>query len=307
MQFVNFILGVQSAKFSSFEGTKCQRFKIELPILPLTFCLKIKEGTKCCIFHILRVQNAKSKFRGCKYIMTFAKKNLRLEIQFEVSNNSRDKILFLELFDTISSEGSRMIKPSIFRINAFSHFKFTCPSLTDLEKDPMQLGPVVFCKDAEIGGLGTSYMERLLESELYANGNKIDMSKLIRNYRTHPAILYLTSRLFYDWGLMTCKEENLGFTTSMDDLLPNKEFHLLFVGMLDLEEQESSNLSWFNRYEASRVVNIIRVLIEKKGLKEKNVGVITPYRQQVLKIRGALKSFPIPNIKLGEVSACTVL
>ncbi|KAK4485283.1 hypothetical protein RD792_007916 [Penstemon davidsonii] len=66
--------------------------------------------------------------------------------------------------------------------------------------DPLQLGPVVFCKDAEINGLGTSYLERLCE--LYANGNKNVMTKLIRNYRTHPAILYLPSHLFYNGVLI---------------------------------------------------------------------------------------------------------
>ncbi|KAL3828774.1 hypothetical protein ACJIZ3_017576 [Penstemon smallii] len=170
-----------------------------------------------------------------------------------------------------------------------------------LAGDPMQLGPVVFCKDAEINGLGTSYLERLFECELYANGKENFMTKLIRNYRTHPAILYLPSQLFYDGLLMPCKEENSGFTTSMDDLLPDKEFPLIFVGIQGCDEREGCNPSWFNRIEASKVVEIIRVLIEQKGLKEENVGVITPYRQQVLKIRGALESLGRPNIKVGSV------
>ncbi|KAI3469598.1 hypothetical protein Pfo_026261 [Paulownia fortunei] len=170
-----------------------------------------------------------------------------------------------------------------------------------LAGDPMQLGPVVFSGDAESYGLGTSYLERLFDCELYGSGNENFMTKLVRNYRTHEAILRLPSELFYDGELIPCKEENTSFSTSLEDLLPDKEFPLLFLGIQGCDEREGSNPSWFNRIEASKVVEIIRVLIEQKGLKEEDIGVITPYRQQVCKIRGALESLGRPNIKVGSV------
>ncbi|KAK4485284.1 hypothetical protein RD792_007917 [Penstemon davidsonii] len=66
----------------------------------------------------------------------------------------------------------------------------------------------------------------------------------------------------------------------MDDLIRDKEFRLLFVGILGWDEQERRNPSWFNRIDASKVVEITRFLIEQKGVNEENVGVITPYSQQ---------------------------
>ncbi|KAL3839321.1 hypothetical protein ACJIZ3_023913 [Penstemon smallii] len=42
------------------------RLSRELSTIYNYFCLKIKEGAKCCIFHILRMQSAKSNFWGCK-------------------------------------------------------------------------------------------------------------------------------------------------------------------------------------------------------------------------------------------------
>ncbi|KAL0376647.1 UNVERIFIED_CONTAM: putative RNA helicase SDE3 [Sesamum calycinum] len=170
-----------------------------------------------------------------------------------------------------------------------------------LAGDPMQLGPVVFSRDAESFGLGTSFLERLFDCELYSSGNENYMTKLVRNYRTHEAILRLPSELFYDGELIPCKEENTSFSSSWEDLLPDKEFPLLFIGIQGCDEREGSNPSWFNRIEASKVVEIIRLLIEEKGLKEDDIGVITPYRQQVCKIRGALENIVKLNIKVGSV------
>ncbi|XP_009791431.1 probable RNA helicase SDE3 [Nicotiana sylvestris] len=170
-----------------------------------------------------------------------------------------------------------------------------------LAGDPLQLGPIVFSKDAENFGLGTSYMERLFECQLYGDLNENYATRLVRNYRCHPAILQLPSEMFYGGELIACKEDDKASAQTWVDLLPNKEFPLLFIGIQGCDEREGNNPSWFNRIEASKVVEIIRDLIENKGLKEEDIGVITPYRQQVLKIRKALESFDWANVKVGSV------
>jgi helicase MOV-10 len=54
----------------------------------------------------------------------------------------------------------------------------------------MQLGPVVFCEQAEKDGLGKSYLQRLLcDIEVYHSGNPNYVKMLVKNYRCHPAIL----------------------------------------------------------------------------------------------------------------------
>lgn len=169
-----------------------------------------------------------------------------------------------------------------------------------LAGDPMQLGPVVFSKDAESCGLGKPYLERLFECQFYRDGNKNYVKKLLRNYRCHPTILHLPSELFYCGQLIPCKENDESSSNWLD-LLPKPEFPILFVGIQGIDEREGSNPSWFNRIEASKVVEIITDLMADKGLSEEDVGVITPYRQQVLKIRKALESLDLPNIKVGTV------
>ncbi|KAJ0981677.1 hypothetical protein J5N97_009932 [Dioscorea zingiberensis] len=168
-----------------------------------------------------------------------------------------------------------------------------------LAGDPMQLGPVVYSRIAESYGLGKSYLERIFEYEHYKNEDENYVSKLVRNYRCHPAILELPSKLFYKSELVACKED---IESSLYDWegLPNKAFPVLFVGIQGCDEREGSNPSWFNRIEASKVIEIIRKLTST-GLSEAEIGIITPYRQQVLKLKKALESLEMPDLKVGSV------
>ncbi|TKY71145.1 RNA helicase SDE3 [Spatholobus suberectus] len=168
-----------------------------------------------------------------------------------------------------------------------------------LAGDQLQLGPVIYSKKADEYGLGVSYMERLSECEFYASGDANYVTRLIRNYRCHPEILYLPSKLFYDGELIACRDS----TTFMviGELLPNKEFPILFYGIQGCDEREGNNPSWFNRIEASKVIEVVRKLIAGGNIKEENIGIITPYRQQVLKIKQTLENLDMPEIKVGSV------
>lgn len=170
-----------------------------------------------------------------------------------------------------------------------------------LAGDPMQLGPVVFCKQAGTDGLGTSYLQRLLcDFEHYHSEDPNYVTKLLRNYRCHPAILELPSQLFYGGELIACKGDEV---PSVYDCigLPNKSFPVLFIGIQGCDEREGNNPSWFNRIEASKVVNIIRTLTRDGDVREADIGVITPYRQQVAKIKRALETFEMPDLRVGSV------
>ncbi|GLT47611.1 hypothetical protein SLA2020_212970 [Shorea laevis] len=170
-----------------------------------------------------------------------------------------------------------------------------------LAGDPMQLGPVVYSRDAENSGLGKSYLQRLFESEFYEGEDEAFVTKLVRNYRCHPAILDLPSRLFYGGDLIACKEDNSFSIVSKVDFFPNKQFPVLFVGIQGCDEREGNNPSWFNRFEASKVVDIINKLRSSADLNDADIGVITPYRQQVLKIKKVLETWDLPDVKVGSV------
>ncbi|KAI5587494.1 hypothetical protein BDE02_05G036400 [Populus trichocarpa] len=170
-----------------------------------------------------------------------------------------------------------------------------------LAGDPQQLGPVIYSKDAKAFGLGKSYLERLFECEPYRNGDEGFVIKLVRNYRCHAAILDLPSKLFYKGELLACKEDTSSSISSIVDFLPNKEFPVLFFGIQGFDERERNNPSWFNRIEASKVVEVINKLRASGDLDEADIGVITPYRQQVLKIKKVLENWELSDVKVGSV------
>ncbi|XVE81647.1 hypothetical protein DITRI_Ditri15bG0082000 [Diplodiscus trichospermus] len=169
-----------------------------------------------------------------------------------------------------------------------------------LAGDPMQLGPVIYSREADTLGLGKSYLARLFECEFYSNGDENYVTKLVRNYRCDPEILYLPSLLFYNGELIPCKDERGSFLNSVK-FLPNKEFPIYFFGIQGCDEREGSNPSWFNRIEASKVVEIVKSLTASGVVSEEDIGVITPYRQQVLKLKKAFENLEIPDIKVGSV------
>ncbi|KAI3752033.1 hypothetical protein L2E82_23135 [Cichorium intybus] len=182
-----------------------------------------------------------------------------------------------------------------------SHF-YRRDTVIVLAGDPVQLGPVIFSKDAESYGLGRSYMERLCESKFYKNGNPNYVTKLVRNYRCHPKILSLPSELFYKSELISYKEADTLYPLNWKDFLPKAEFPVVFKGVQGVDEREGNNPSWFNRIEASEVVEVIMDLIER-GVSGHDIGVITPYRQQVVKISKALETFVGSEIKVGTVES----
>ncbi|KAM7280885.1 hypothetical protein ACFE04_008019 [Oxalis oulophora] len=170
-----------------------------------------------------------------------------------------------------------------------------------LAGDPMQLGPVIYSKQADNFGFGKSYLERLFESEYYNSENENYMTKLVRNYRCHSEILHLPSVLFYNGELIASKDEDRSSFINSVSFLPDKEFPILFFGIQGCDEREGSNPSWFNRIEASKVVEIIQELLGGGKLTENDIGVIAPYRQQVLKIKKALEILDLSGITVGSV------
>ncbi|KAF3606733.1 hypothetical protein DY000_02044480 [Brassica cretica] len=169
-----------------------------------------------------------------------------------------------------------------------------------LAGDPRQLGPVIYSRDAESLGLGKSYLERLFECDYYCEGDENYVTKLVKNYRCHPEILDLPSKLFYDGELVASKEDTDSVLATLK-FLPNKEFPMVFYGIQGCDEREGNNPSWFNRIEISKVIETIKRLTANDCVAEEDIGVITPYRQQVTKIKEVLDRLEMTEVKVGSV------
>ncbi|XP_008278315.1 putative helicase mov-10-B.1 [Stegastes partitus] len=190
-----------------------------------------------------------------------------------------------------------------------------------LAGDPKQLGPILRSPFAIQHGLGLSLLERLMkQNALYqktTDSGHFDtrfVTKLLRNYRSHAAILKIPNELFYENELQVFADQWERETYCNWEYLPKKGFPLIFHGVMGKDEREANSPSFFNVSEIEVLVDYLNKLMEtqgKKGLPKlsaKDIGIITPYRKQVEKVRKALKSVSalsqwndLKELKVGSV------
>jgi len=182
-----------------------------------------------------------------------------------------------------------------------------------LAGDPFQLGPVLQSRVASSYGLEISLLERLMGRPLYCrNEDKFSdhgcydpllVTKLINNYRSHPAVLKLSSAVFYHDELKPCADVRMRESLCQWERLPNKGFPVIFHGLKGEDIREGNSPSWFNPVEAVQVVKYLQSLrsSDKFSLKLTDIGVITPYRKQVEKLRLLLDRLGLEEVKVGSV------
>uniref|UniRef100_A0A3B3DLL0 RNA helicase n=1 Tax=Oryzias melastigma TaxID=30732 RepID=A0A3B3DLL0_ORYME len=164
-----------------------------------------------------------------------------------------------------------------------------------------------------------SLLERLMKNfPLYQKNegvfNSRFVTKLLRNYRSHPAILKIPNELFYDGELQPCAEEYSRSSYCYWRHLPKTDFPVIFHGVAGRDERENTSPSFFNVAEIEVLMDYVQKLLEAQGKKgepkiaPKDIGIIAPYRKQVQKIRRALekvaKNFKSQNmnaLKVGSV------
>ncbi|XP_075713319.1 RNA helicase Mov10l1 isoform X2 [Rhinoderma darwinii] len=182
-----------------------------------------------------------------------------------------------------------------------------------LAGDPMQLGPVIKSRIALAYGLSISLLERLMALPIYlrdeetygacGNYNPLLITKLMKNYRSHAALLHLPSKLFYHKELEFCADPTVVNRLLRWDKLPKKGFPFIFHGVRGTEMTEGRNPSWFNPSEAVQVMRYTCILTKHvtTSVSARDIGVIAPYRKQVEKIRTLLKTVDLMDIKVGSV------
>ncbi|XP_068029517.1 helicase MOV-10 isoform X2 [Anomalospiza imberbis] len=188
-----------------------------------------------------------------------------------------------------------------------------------LAGDPKQLGPVLTSPLAIQYGLGTSLLERLmLHNPLYKKSSggydPQFITKLLWNYRSHEAILRIPNELFYDNELKVCKSNGLDIRNLYCtwEELPKKGFPIIFHGVCGEDQREARSPSFFNTAEIEVLVHYLKKLLQSgvKGscptVSPKEIGIISPYRKQVEKIRKAITSLDPDLQKLPDISQLKV-
>jgi len=163
--------------------------------------------------------------------------------------------------------------------------------------DPRQLGPIVRSSIATENGFAVPLIERLMALPLYSReavGGGYDgrcITKLVRNFRSHPKLLQLPATLFYNGELQACAPAQVvnsclafsGLTEEARGRIP-----LLFHGVVGEDLREAASPSFFNPAEAVVVLDYVAALVAE-GVRPADIGVITPYRRQVQKLRERLE------------------
>ncbi|NWR09369.1 SDE3 helicase, partial [Paradoxornis webbianus] len=188
-----------------------------------------------------------------------------------------------------------------------------------LAGDPKQLGPVLTSPLAIQHGLGTSLLERLmLHNPLYKKSSggydPQFITKLLWNYRSHEAILRVPNELFYDNELKVCNSNGLDIRNLYCtwEELPKKGFPIIFHGVCGEDQREAKSPSFFNTAEIEVLVHYLKKLLQSRGkggcptVSPKEIGIISPYRKQVEKIRRAITSLDPDLRKLPDISQLKV-
>ncbi|XP_005529450.1 PREDICTED: putative helicase MOV-10 [Pseudopodoces humilis] len=183
-----------------------------------------------------------------------------------------------------------------------------------LAGDPKQLGPVLTSPLAIQHGLGTSLLERLmLHNPLYKKSsggyNPQFITKLLWNYRSHEAILRIPNELFYENELKVCESDRLDVQNLYCtwEELPKKGFPIIFHGVCGEDQREAKSPSFFNTAEIEVLVHYLKKLLQSQGkgscpsVSPKEIGIISPYRKQVEKIRKAITSLDPDLQKLPDI------
>ncbi|MEO0146342.1 MAG: IGHMBP2 family helicase [candidate division WOR-3 bacterium] len=156
-----------------------------------------------------------------------------------------------------------------------------------LAGDHRQLPPTVISREAELGGLGLSFFERMIELHPEAS------TLLDIQYRMHPDIMEFPAKAFYAGKLRSAKGlekmrlSDLLAIPARNPVLGDKPVFFVDTGGTHRERRRKGSPSRENPGEAEIVKGLVKELLAL-GLDPSEVGVIAPYEDQVKLLRGLL-------------------
>lgn len=129
-------------------------------------------------------------------------------------------------------------------------------------------------------------------------------TNLIRNYRSHPAILSVPSSLFYaDTLIPEAATPNTPLQNST--LWPHPGWPVLFIPHTHEEDIERDGGGWFNQREAHLACATAAHLIRHDAVRPSDIAIISPFAAQVRRIRSVMRSseFGFWDVDIGPLEA----
>lgn len=174
-----------------------------------------------------------------------------------------------------------------------------------LAGDFHQLGPVCLSPIAKSHGLSTSLLQRLSERKLYQRRlnsktkeyfyNEKYITKLNQTNRSDLKLLKVNNEMFYDNELTSNVKTSAKLLNYFGVKRP-----IIFEPIKGFEKQEEQSPSRCNPIEALACLRYVYRL-QKGGMKPENIGIITPYKLQVEKLKYAFARCRLQSCKIGSV------
>lgn len=213
-------------------------------------------------------------------------------IIFSTLSNCADNVLeklIVMPSKLIVDEASQALTPDLFLLLNLHASKSLLEANLMLIGDHRQLPPTVLSQRAK-DSLGKSIFEQFIK-------NKSVYVTLTQQYRMHPEISRFPNKVFYN-GELKDPVAPTAIKNTENNFLTNP------FCMIDIhdgkEEFDKISKSYYNMTEVWAILDIIRYL--KKSHPTLDLGIITPYTEQVKRIMMNLEKF---NLKAG-VSVSTI-
>lgn len=173
-----------------------------------------------------------------------------------------------------------------------------------LAGDHKQLQGLVHSYFNERHGFAISLMERVMMLEKYQYPYDSNfVTQLIDNFRSHSAILHFSNTRFYHSVLQAKQKKEVADFAIGWELLPNKNFPLIFHSILSPSDLDGTSL--YNVEEvhvvASYVNRLLQHGIEGKKVIATDIGIICPYGAQRKRLQERFKF--VADLEVGTVDA----
>ncbi|MGZ4089166.1 MAG: AAA domain-containing protein [Bacteroidia bacterium] len=174
-----------------------------------------------------------------------------------------------------------------------------------LSGDHFQLPPVVKSLKADKEGLGITMLDRCIKFE-----NAVSL--LNRQYRMNSPIMAFSNQYFYNNELEADSSvKDSALTTEEDNSFFNKPIEFIdTAGCSFDEEQNPETLSSFNVNEGNLLLKHLQELINWHSALDYttsvDVGIISPYKEQVSWLKENIGSFEINPAKISELRIKTI-
>ncbi|KAK9236783.1 P-loop containing nucleoside triphosphate hydrolase protein [Lipomyces kononenkoae] len=185
--------------------------------------------------------------------------------------------------------------------------------------DHRQLGARTVSRNDKASELDVSLFERLMERPFYAehplsrkrqfrSGSKARgpyvrpaFSNLVRNYRSHPALLAVPSSLFYYDTLLPEATKINGLCAW--ERLPNHKMPMLFIENKGPDEMVEEGVSWFNVDEINLCFAVVKDLVDRNSVTPLEIAIAVPFREQIRRIRRKLRQQRLRDVNVGPIES----